>query len=466
MRRTILVLLLISLFGYTADTHAQRGRKLPVKTYIETVQIEVSEARTASARKEKTDRFTYASVMLDSLFMHYGPHAEGLYWKAEIARERLDMEGDLSSKDSWARELRLFVDSLRKTCANESIKSDYKKDCTKLSGLADSSLAIAWKTYYNAGTVQIRSVEELATSLEGTTDTALITEIQRNMSSATDSALKNMSLAIIFDESDERPYIGLGTIYERRKMFDSAVVWLTKGLERVPDSLKPSLTSAVAYGYLQSDNYEEAIPYLRQYVEARPDDTTTAINLAISYNNTKQYDSAAAVYRRVLTNSPNNPDALTGLSRYFRLAGSAAGDSARAATDAKNDTKASDWRTIQQTNFDSAGVYLKRVFDRDTTNADAAEQYAVIMAVRGKYKDAIEGFSRASRLEPGRKDNWVSLGDCYFYLKDWKNAAAAYEKANELDPSNRTLLEQLAFIYGELGQTAKKTATEKKIKGL
>ena len=57
-----------------------KDRVLPAKAYISSAKIEILGY---GSTKEKV-RIETAIGMLDSLFLHYGPHSEGYFWYSQI----------------------------------------------------------------------------------------------------------------------------------------------------------------------------------------------------------------------------------------------------------------------------------------------------------------------------------------------------------------------------------------------
>jgi tetratricopeptide (TPR) repeat protein len=434
----------------------KRVRKLPADAYVKSAKIEILSG--------DIERYRMAEAMLDSLFMHYGPHAEALNLMGAIYVDYTDREPNPVVKYAYIEKLITLYDSLRATCENKEIKKKYRKDCDKLVEKADSTEVKYWREFYNNGIEQLNYAQELSQQLETVTDSITRQYSEQSLHANIDSCISNMRLAIIIDPTRYDPYLACGSAYEYAKNYDSAIVWLAKGLDKVTD--RTTLLLQIAYDYIRMDKYSEAIPYFREYVELAPDDAATMYNLSICYNNNKMYDSAVAVYHKILAVEPENTDVITSVGRYFNQVARFASDSATFYRGEDNTEMADIWRGKQQDFFDSSSTYFKRVFDLKPDDAFAAEEYGVVEAIKGSYENAAVAFERLTQLDPERAENWTWLGDCYLNLKKFEQAIPAYEQVVELDPTSRDIWERLLDLYNETGDQVKAAAAEKKLKEL
>ena len=434
----------------------KKARKLPADAYVKSAKIEILSG--------DLERYQTAIAMLDSLFMHYGPHSEALNLMGAIYVDYTDKEPNPWVKYEYIEKLVAYYDSLEATCSNKKIKKKYRKDCDKLTEKADSTEVKYWREFYNAGIEQLNYAQELSQQLETATDSITRAYSNKSLHANIDSCIANMRLAIVIDPTKYDPYLACGSAYEYAKDYDSAIVWLSMGLDKVDD--RKTLLLQIAYDYIRMDKYTEAIPYFAEYVELVPDDDATMYNLSICYNNSQMYDSAVAVYHRILAVNPENTEVITGVGRYFNQVARQASDSATFYRGESNVEMADFWRGKQQDAFDSSSTYFKRVFDLKPDDAFAAEEYGVVEAIRGNYADAAVAFERLTTLDPERAENWTWLGDCYLNLKQFDKAIPAYEKVVELDPTSRDIWERLRDLYTETGDKTKAAAAEKRISEL
>jgi len=435
-------------------------RKLPPSAYVKSAKIEILSG--------DPKRYRLAVALLDSLFMHYGPHAEGLDLMGKIMVDGMEKAANPINKQPYVLKMVAYFDSLRACCDNKDIKKKFRKDCDKVVLLADSTEVKFWREYYNLGIEQLNYVQELASELESETDSSTRVFTENTRDANIDSCIANFNLAIMIDPRDYQPYVATGNAYEYKKDFPTAIEWLSQGLDKV--SNREKLLLPIAYDNIRLDQYCDAIPFLKEYADIVPIDSAMAQDvfkhLSSCYNNCQMYDSAASVYLTILEHDPENTEILTSMGRYFNQVARSASDSGKEARSAEDDTRADLWQGKQQEAIDSSIVYFRQVFELKPDDIFAAEEYGMVSAIRGNYEDAVVAFTALTELDPEKVENWTSLGDCHLYLKDFVNAIPAYEKVVALEPDNRSTWERLKGLYVETRQKDKQAEAEKKLKEL
>jgi tetratricopeptide (TPR) repeat protein len=434
-----------------------KARKLPESAYIKSARIAIGYGETGTL-----DQFTAANAMLDSLFMYYGPVAEGLYLKVVIQKDMIDKAPNLMAKREVVRKLAAYRDSLKMCCQSQTIKPKYRDGCNKYIPTIDSLAALNWRVFWNDGVGQANRVDEAVKVLETEKDSLARDFTQKKLDASIDSSIQNMNLAVILDSADFRPYVALSTLYRQKKDFDSSRIWMNKAIPLAKDPAP--LLIQTAYDFIQQNKYSEAVPYFKKYLALVPNDTTNWFNLAVCYNNSKQYDSAQGVYHQMLALDPSNAEALVGIGRFYNQLARYAADSSKAYEAANNAAEAKKWTAAQNDAFDSSQVYFKRAFENNKDDKFAAEEYGVVAYIRGNYEAAAIPFKRLTELDSLNSSAWTSLGDTYLNLKQFKEATAAYEKVVQIDPSDRQIWQRLSDLYKENGQTAKQTEAEKHLK--
>ncbi|MCC6806350.1 MAG: tetratricopeptide repeat protein [Deltaproteobacteria bacterium] len=73
----------------------------------------------------------------------------------------------------------------------------------------------------------------------------------------------------------------------------------------------------------------------------------------------------------------------------------------------------------------------------DKDDADAWVAIATARAKQKRYQDAVPAYLEALRRRPTDLASWTDLGEAYVYLMDFEHAAAALERALELDPQGQ-----------------------------
>ena len=454
MRRIVTFAVIAGLAGcLVSSALAKKVRKLPESAYVKSAKIEIISG--------DLERYKMAVVMLDSLFLHYGPHAEALYLMSQIMVDRIEASPGPVSKTPHVEQMVAYIDSLHMCCDNKDIKKKYKKDCKKFTQQADSILVKYWREFYNAGIEQLDEMRGLSQDIQGESDSSIIAYLQSGLEATFDSCRTNMQLAIVIDPTDHRSYVAVATAYERMQDYESSIEWKRKGLEQTSDSTQ--LLLSIGYNYINMDKYCEAIPYLRSYVDITPEDTSNMYNLTICYNNCGLYDSAMVFYDRILQLDPQNTDVLCAVGRYYNEKGRQAADSARQQEQDGNGTAAAEWQARKDEAFDSSLVYFRSAYEANPDDPFVADMYALISALKGDFEEALIGYTRMTELRPDNPDNWTYLGDINLSLKQFNESIAAYEKAVELQPSNSDIWQQLVDLYHEIGETAKEAEAQTRL---
>lgn len=453
----ILVLLIIPLMlAGTALAGKPKGRKLPLGSYIKSAKIKIL--------KGDSTGYAEARYMLDSLFLHYGPHAEALYLMGQMAVDGIETAPNIAAKGEFSRILVAYADSLHMCCDNKEVKKKYRKGCKKYTSLMDSIKVKYWRQFYHAGAEHLKEIETLKEEQETETDSSALAFISKSIAASTDTCAANLQVAMSIDPTDYQSYVAMGTAYELQDDFATAIEWLEKGLELTSDRATMLLT--IAYDYIQIEDYCGAVPYFAEHAQDDPGDLANKNNLAICLNNCEMYDSAVTVYRGILESDENNTSALTSIGRYHNHQARLASDSARRYQDEENDAQMKAWRQNRQSCFDSAKVHFLKAFDLLPEDEFIAGELGRASYVLGDFKTSAMAFDRLTQLVPADLENWTTLGDCYLQLKEFEKAAVAYEKVIEGSPEDREILERLQFLYKQIGKSVDLARVEKMLSSL
>ena len=147
----------MGLFLVGAVAQAKRPRKLPAGAYIKSAKIEIVSG--------DIERYPTAIALLDSLFLHYGPHAEGLDLMRKVMVDYVEKASSPEAKMPHVEGMIAYYDSLKMCCESKDIKSKYKKGCKEFLRTADSTNVDYWRRFYNDGIEQLNRIEETAKSL-------------------------------------------------------------------------------------------------------------------------------------------------------------------------------------------------------------------------------------------------------------------------------------------------------------
>lgn len=454
--RVLLLLAISVLLAGTALAGRKQGRKLPVGSYIKSAKIKILKGDSSS--------YVEAKYMIDSLFLNYGHHAEGLYLMGQMAVDGLESAPTVAAKGEFARIIVAYTDSLHICCDNKEIKKKYRKGCKSYTELMDSIKVKYWQQFYRAGVDQLKEIETLKEEQKVETDSSALAFINKSIAAAVDTCEANLQVAMSIDPADHQSYIVMGAVYEFQDDYTTAIEWLKKGLELTPD--RSAMLLSIAYDHIQINDYCGAVPYFSEHAQYDSTDLANKNNLAICLNNCEMYDSAVAVYRNILQFDENNIDALASIGRYHNHQARLASDSARHYLAAENEAEAESWSSRRQACFDSSQVHFKRAFDLEPDDEFIAGELGRVSYLLADFENAAIAFDRLTQLVPADLDNWTTLGDCYLQLKEFDKAAAAYEKVIEGAPEDREILERLEFLYKQTGKSADLARVEKMLKSL
>lgn len=451
------ILLALTLTVFATSAFAGReGRKLPVGAYIKSAKIEILSG--------DLERYKTAEALLDSLFMFYGPHAEGLHLVEQMMVDYIDKTPGTKEKMPYLAKLVAYNDSLHLCCESKDVKDKYKKGCDEYVTLSDSLKVKYWREFYNAGIQQKNDIEDIQANMANETDSSYLARYQEEIDAKVDSAVTNMDAALLLDPGNYMSYIGIGSVYEKIKDYNNALVYLKKGLDAIDD--KENLLLNIAYDHIQIDQYLEAIPYFKQYVALKPDDVNNMFNLAICYNNVGFFDSALAVNREIIAIDSTHAEAYGNIGRFFNQRVREASDSITFYREKGENETSEKWAAARNEMYDSSLVYFKRVTELKPDDILALEQYGTIAALRGNFADAAQTFKKLTDLEPNNSLYWSYLGDCYISDKKFKEAAESYERVVQLKENDRDTWERLSSLYNELKMPDKKKEADAKVKSL
>ena len=445
----VLIPLALLLFSFSNSA----ARKLPIGAYITSAKIHVIEDRPADA-----------VAMLDSLFMFYGPHSQALGLMGQIMVDFVESKTTADEKSPYVTKMIAYFDTLKICCDNKDIKKKYRKNCSKLLEEADSTKVKYWREFYNRGIEQLNSVEEMSSEQKNTSDPDMLEFYTTSIAAKSDSSISNMKLAIQLDSTDHRPYVAVGSLFEKLDKFEDAIIWLDRAMAQTEDS--SSLLLSIAYDYINLNEYCKAAPFFSKFLIANPTDLSNASNLTICYIRCDMMDSARSVFEKMLAVDSANPDALVGLGDFYRQE---AGLTLKKASEISGDNPDQAIEIREQANelFDKSAAYYEKLITINPDSIRGHEEYALINFIRGRYDIAAKIYEKLSGMEPDNIEHWISLGDCRLTLQKFKEAIIAYEKVVEIDSEKRLIWERLSDLYAETrASAAKKAEAEKNLKRL
>ncbi|MGH8171019.1 MAG: tetratricopeptide repeat protein [Steroidobacteraceae bacterium] len=132
---------------------------------------------------------------------------------------------------------------------------------------------------------------------------------------------------------------------------------------------------------------------------------------------------AEAIYRRVLRQRPDDPDALNFLGMLRAQSGDAT----------------------------EAAALLRRSVDTEPSNPHAWLNLGNVLVILGKSEEARAAFTKATELAPDLAMAWFNLGVCLGRCKQPSEAASALHRALKIEPGHLPAYESLAVVLHRLG---------------
>jgi tetratricopeptide (TPR) repeat protein len=277
-------------------------------------------------------------------------------------------------------------------------------------------------------------------------------------------------------------------------------LWLlTSVLLVLPQALSqstgPAAASTRALELAKSGHCSEVIPLLKKAIaqntdkEFRRNAGFAGVRCAMVKN---QFDAAAEFLRQLSRQFPDDPEVLyTAVHTYSDLATRASEHLAAVAPDSapahelnaeslelqgKWDEAEKEYRQILQMNQQLPGIHFKLgrlLLSEPNAPADAAEQakkefqqelqidpsnagaeYVLGELARQKQNsdDAIQHFTRATKLDASFGDAFVGLGMAFISAKKFPEAVPALEAAIKLEPQNPAAHYNLGLAYTRVGR--------------
>ena len=234
------------------------------------------------------------------------------------------------------------------------------------------------------------------------------------------------------------PYYQIGWIYNDQGQYAQAIEPLKKAA-----LLKDNYAEAheeLGYSYFKLNQSQEAIAAYQNAVQMKPDYGAAYLGLGdVYFYQTKQYAPAMNAYRQGVRYIDDNPTA------FYNLAWCAneLNRYAEAATAAKQ-------AIALKADYAEAHLELgyanRKLGEAAPDNSPQAQRL---------FDEAIASYREAIRLKPSYGLAYTGLGDIYFVdLKQYPQAALAYQQAVSISPNNVRLRYNLGWTYNDLTRYA------------
>jgi tetratricopeptide (TPR) repeat protein len=213
----------------------------------------------------------------------------------------------------------------------------------------------------------------------------------------------NAALAIHPDYA--RPYEILGDIFMAQGRVEKAMVALQRAVELEPTRANTSMKLGMALMRLgriaEAENAIEDFKYL--------DPNRELIARAAELEKNEMHAEAEKIYRRILTQDPDNVEAL----RLLAIVAASQG------------------------HYGDAEVFLQRAVDCAPDFLRARADLVSVQLERDRFDKAIENAEALIRIDSTLADSHLLLGNAYGSAGRYDEAVAAYEKTLQLAPNHR-----------------------------
>ncbi|MDH3434204.1 MAG: tetratricopeptide repeat protein, partial [Gammaproteobacteria bacterium] len=142
------------------------------------------------------------------------------------------------------------------------------------------------------------------------------------------------------------------------------------------------------------------------------------------YRSTGQWKDAEMAYQKALAIDPSNVESLTGLGTIYG----------------------------RQKRLDEAEASLRKAVDIHPGDSRAYNRLGTFLFRHGRFEEAIEQYQYVVGLQPNDMNGYANLGGAYTIVGNFASAALAYEKANEIEPTQHTY-SNLGMMQYYLGDT-------------
>ncbi len=217
-------------------------------------------------------------------------------------------------------------------------------------------------------------------------------------------------------------HVELGRIFDRKHMYDSAIVHDKRALELNPGH--PTGNNNLGSVYLTTGRYPEAIVYLKRSIMVNPMFKFAYLNLARCYTQLKQYDSAIINFKQLLLLDPGYVDAEQEMGTAYYMKG----------------------------NYDSAAIHYKQVLVLNPNDPNAPNNLGAIALNAKRYAEAIGYFQKTISLSPNFVNAYSNLAHAYFFSGQYQPAIETIMKEIALDNKNPRDVPYIALSYQKLGK--------------
>ncbi len=314
---------------------------------------------------------------------------------------------------------------------------------------------------------------------------------------STDAANQTLEKAKLLNDKSALPYVGLGRIWEKQRVYNYAIDLYIKAIQLDPKNVEPHV--ALANIYLKTKRYTEAIKELQdvitldptnanaydkagrvylaaaqsgnssfyanaiemflKFVELRSTNLEGWINLGKSYYGNKDFIKAAEAFQRAIQVNPNSVEAhrLQGYAYYLGKDYSKAvtslnwiiswSPSSQSVTSDDHYRLAVSYLGLKDTT-NAIAQYEAAV--TDTTQVEAMNELAKVYMGRGNFDKAVETFDRYIALNPKNSAAYYNTGITLMSMKRYSDAVEYFQHGAAINPNFLMFYVNIGSCYANL----------------
>ncbi len=243
-------------------------------------------------------------------------------------------------------------------------------------------------------------------------------------------------------------YLLHATVYERNKLYNTAIDKAKKGLEKYPGNVEILLL--LARLSKATDQTNSAVAYLQQILDVKPDNIKAALTLANLFLDIKDPSNA----RRVLIQAEKYVDNSLELEQMLAQINEAMGDDAGTIAALSKIIEIQDDLAVRkklasflvrQGSYQEAIKHFEILESKGLITPDLRQAYAKSLKATGKVQEAVDLLKQLFKDNPGDVENARFLADIYLGKEDFFNARIYLEAARRADSKNP----EIHFLVGK-----------------
>lgn len=220
-------------------------------------------------------------------------------------------------------------------------------------------------------------------------------------------------------------YVEMARIYDRKKLYDSAIKYNTLALKLSPNDF--TANNNLGSVMLTAGKYREAIPYFLYAMEQNPNFKYAYLNVARCYNQLQRYDSAIMNYHKLLDFEPQNAEVINEMATAF----------------------------FMMQRYDSAEYYYKVLMQANPNDANLVNNIGAILLNTKRYAEAAEYFKKSIAINPSYFNAYSNLSKCYFFSGQYQAAIDNINREIQIDQQKAINdIPYIALCYQKMGNMA------------